>query len=270
MNHVALRCRLLGGILAVGLGIVLLAGCTESAVAPVGPTVSLTAAMADPGDAAATDLSAIAVKPADPAEAVATLEAPVLSAADGAAVTSAGTESALVIDNGNTGSVTGILPLREADGRISGDDIAAVPAGDSSIALSEGTVLDIDNPSALFTRGDASRTLRLSAFKVSFTTHKGHPPTWTLPTTHKLNMTRTKRMYQLRGSFLELRWNGKHAVPPADGKVTITANLYNGNTKVAGPLVKTATVVNNACTFTGNTAVEFNRVAITVDLRDQK
>jgi hypothetical protein len=270
MNHVALRCRLLGGILAAGMGALLLAGCHESTLVPDGPTVSLTAAMADPGDPATTDLSQVAIQPANPEDATATLQAPVLTASDGAAITSAGTESSLVIDSGNTGLAAGSLPLRAADGRISGDSMAILPAGDSSIALSDNTWLDIDDPSALSVRGDSQRALRLRTFKVLFTTHKGHPPTWTLPNTHQLHMTRVKRMYMLKGSFLVLRWNGKHAVPPQDGKVTITANLYNGDTKVAGPLVKTAMVQNNTAIFTGNTAVEFNRVGITIDLRDAK
>jgi len=273
MNQLSLRYRLLAGIALVGLGSVLFLGCNGgSSTTP--PAVALTTTVNEPTDTTATDIATAAVKPADPATAVVTLDTPTIVPSAGTSLIPSGTESQLQVDCGNTGVVTGSLPLDARSGAVEGSQQAVLPEGDNAIQLSPDTSFELDDSmmgSLADTRGHAYPRLRVSSMKVLFSAHRGHPCTWTLPSHYKLHMVRSRNhMYVLDNSYLDMSWSGKRAVPPSDGKVTITANLYNGTTKVAGPLVKTVTVQNDSAVFTGNNNVPFNRVGIVIDLRDKK
>ncbi|HEY3379174.1 MAG TPA: hypothetical protein VGL77_16965 [Armatimonadota bacterium] len=269
MSHFSLRCHLWGGILAIGLGGLALQGCNDVNTPTTGPTMAVSATVADPAEPTADEYALAGAKPATLADAVAIMEAPVLSASDGAVVTPAGTESLLMVDCGDTGVTSGNLPLLQNSGRVEGNGHAMLPKGNNAISLSPGTCFDMDDKPELHGYG-TNQLLRLSDFRVQFSVHEGRPPSWTMPSQHVLHIVRHRKMFVLNGSFLELRWNGRKSVPPMDNLVTITADLYNGTTKVAGPLKKTVPVYNNTALFTSSTNVEFNRVAISIDLRDAK
>ena len=275
MNQLSLRCRLLTGITLVGVGSVLFLGCNGGSNPPAQTAaVALTTSINEPTDATVTDIAAAAVKPADPTTAVVTLDTPTITPSAGTSLIPSGSEDLLQVDCGNTGAVTGSLPLENRSGTVAGSQQAVLPEGDNAIQLSPDTSFELDDSmmgSLAETRGHSYPRLRVSSMKVLFSAHRGHPCTWTLPSHYKLHMVRSRNhMYVLDNSFLDMNWSGKRAVPPSDGNVTITANLYNGTTKVAGPLVKTVTVQNDNAVFAGNNNVPFNRVAIIIDLRDKK
>lgn len=271
MYNFSPRCRLLGGILAIGLGALILPGCQDTSQPTTGPSVAFVATAADPTTPTADDLAQAGAAPSNPADAVATMSAPELSTSSNAMVTPSGTESALLVDCGNTGTASGSLPLEDDAGRICGKKPAVLPKGDSAIYFSPGTSCDLDDLGDIAAFAPGNRhALRISSFKVLFSVHDSRPPTWTLPSSYIMNMRRHKNMFVLDDSFLQLRWNGIHSIPPKDNQVTITANLYNGTKKVAGPLIKTVTVQKDTALFTSDTNVDFNQATVTIDLRDVK
>jgi hypothetical protein len=261
--------RLLAGGCALLAGLGLLGCSTSSTTTETESAVALTTTVNDPVEATSTDLSTAAITPADPAAGVLTMTAPTLSPSDGAGLASMGTEAALRVDPGNTGTAAGSLPLStQADGTLRGSRATAVlPEGDSAIALSPDTQLDLlDQP--VLSRARATR-LRIASLNVLFSVHR-KPLRWTMPTMYRLDLTRRQNMCVLKDSYLTLYWRGAHFVAPADGTAMMTVDLYNGATKVAGPLTKRVTVIDGKATFTGANHVPFNRVAITLDLRDAK
>ncbi len=262
------------------VGCVLLAGgwllgCSSGSTSSSTDTpVALTTTVADPGETTSADLSTATVKPADPTAGVMTMTAPILMPSDGAGLASAGTETALEVDPGNTGTAAGTLPLTaQADGTVRGGTATAVlPEGDSAIALSPNTEFDLSDQPLVgaLTRGHVAPVrLRVAYVRVMFSVRR-KPCAWTLPTSYRLDVVRVKNMYELKNSYLTLYWKGNHFTPPADGAAKLTVDLYNGMTKVAGPLVKSVPVVKDTATFTGSNTVPFNRVGITLDLRDKK
>lgn len=272
MFDLASICRTVGGMLAIVFVGFILYGCSANTTQPlVGDPVTLTTTMADPAPVTDAVLAGAAVKPANPADAIATLDAPTLETTAGSAVTMEGAAPKLDIDLGNTGAATGSLALKSDGARVTGGDEAALPAGDHALRLGGDTAFDIDDEAELLTRGLPCR-LRITGFDVLFSVHRVRPPSWTLPNSYRLNLQkqRRNRTYILDGSLLTLRWKGRVAGPPADGKVTLTVNLYRDTKKVAGPLTKTVPVVNNVATFTSETHVEFNRADVKLDVRDKK
>jgi hypothetical protein len=271
MFDLASCCRTVAGLLAMVLVGFMLYGCSaESPAQFAADPVALTTTLADPAPVTEASLDTAAVKPANPADAVAMLETPIIEASTGSAVMPAGEAPTLDVDLGNTGAATGSLPLTTTGTGVMGNRQAALPAGDHAMRLGAGTTLDLDDATELASRGSFMRRLRITGFAVRFSVHKNRPPSWTLPNSYKLNLERRKRAYVLAGSMLTLRWYGRMATPPRDGLVTLTVNLYKDNMKVAGPLTKTMPVVNNTATFTSDTHVEFNRADVLLDVRDSK
>jgi hypothetical protein len=261
--------RLAVPTLACGLLGFAVVGCSDrTATSTAVETLELTSTLTPLTAVSQDDAATATVKPADPTAAVATMTAPALSAAFGQAVGSVGEESQLEIEMGPTRTVSGSLPLVEEGGRVASPHRALLPAGPCGMRLSPRSHLEVFPAALLGLAGP--RGVRVSGFDLRFDVQRGVHPTWTLPTTFKLNLERHKRMYVLKDAFMILRWQSRLSVPPADGKVTVTANLYNGQRQVAGPLTQTATVVDGEARFAGHSEVEFNGVDIAIDLRDQK
>lgn len=261
--------RHIGGLLTIGLACLVMAGCQDSTQLPTSTPVSMTTEIAPPTEPTSTTLATASIRPANPMDAVASMDALTITAPDGMAVTSAGTESRLELDLGNQGASAGSLPLLAEANRVTSGEHALLPAGDNAFQLSPDTELDIDDL-ALPTARVSRQGVRISSLRVLFTVHAGRPPTWTLPSRFKLDLERRGRMHVLKGSYVTLIWGRSQCVPPLDNRARLTVDLYNGTTRVAGPLTKTVLVSEGKATFTGNSDVEFNRVALTLDLRDAK
>lgn len=254
MSKLLHLCRLCGGLLVLALAGVSIMGCGGGTESSTGTPVGFTASLAVPAPVTEADLADAVVKPADGVVAVAAFTAPELSATGGLE-TGAGAPGTLDFDFAQGG---GSLPMAWRNGVLFGTKRAVLPAGDAIVTLAPAHTFDMQG-------------VTISSLTVHFTVHDGKPATWTLPSQMKLDLTRLKKhQYVLAGSFLRLAWPSVLALPPADGAVTLTANLYLNDTKVAGPLIKMATVSNGAVYFAGNNTVPFNRVDLDIDLRDAK
>lgn len=259
MSNITHLCRLLGGLLVLGLCCLAFNGCSDQTQTPAAGLTDLTATLPSPAPATLDDYTRALVKPSIAADAVATMTMPDFSGTNGITLETDGNQDALDLDLGNNGMATGSLPLEAMNRGISGRGIAVLSAGDHALSLTHG--------SRLYTKG-----VRVTSLRVLFTVHAGKPPSWTLPTAFKLDLQRLRHstLHILNGSYLTLKWQAATTVAPLDGQVTITANLFDGNQLVAGPLTKTVTVANNMATFTGDSTVPFNRVTLLIDLRDVK
>jgi hypothetical protein len=273
MFDLASVCRTFGGLLAIVLVGFMLYGCASdsTAISEVVEPVAFTTTLEDPADVTDATLADAVVKPADSTEAVATLPGPTMETSEGNTITTDGAAPKLDVDLGNTGAAAGSMILVKNASQVTSLQSAALPAGTHAIRLSPDTALNLEDDAQALTRALPCR-LRITGFDVQFSVHAGRPASWTLPNSYRLNVgkVRRTRLYRLDGSMLTLRWNGRRAVPPADGKVMLTVNLYRDNTKVAGPMTKTVPVVNKQAAFTSDTHVEFNRADVKLDVRDQK
>ena len=159
---------------------------------------------------------------------------------------------------GNTGKKCGSLPLQALHGCVASNKHALVPAGDNVFAFSPRTRVCFHG-------------VTISKLRVLYTAHVDKKRwDWTLPSSMKIQLDKQRKNIVLKGSYVTLKWNDQNAVPPADGKAVISANLLNGTTQVAGPLRQTTPVTNKQAVFTGNNTIPFNGVELTIDLRDAK
>lgn len=267
-NHLML-CRLIGVVIATCVAITALTSCSDTSTQQsLGTPVSLESAMSDPVATTTVDYANATVKPANPTDAVATMAAPVLSTATGSVAPAVGAPT-LAFDLGNTGVDSGSLALSSQSGRLSSEQTAVLPAGDSAMHLGAGTEIEVADDADVTTRSGLGH-LRIAGFTLLFSVHGGMRPSWTLPNNFHLDLERHRQMYVLNDSYLKLTWHNGFAVPPKDNQVKLTVNLYNGMTKVAGPLTKTAPVTNKVAIFAGHNTVQFNRVTISADFRDSK
>ena len=250
-------CSLCAGLLLSAAGGVLLGGCGD-ALRPVADTpIGVSASVDAPMLPAASDYATADVKPAQADAPAFTMRAPKWSNDDGSAMTLDGDEQRLDCDFGNTGKISGSLPLTAEKGCVQSDKHAVVPTGDNVIALSPHTAMCFHG-------------VTISKLRVLYTVHVNKKRTdWTLPSNMKIHLDQQRKAVMLKGSFVTLMWNGANVTPPADGKATISATLFKDTAQVAS-LGKTVLVAGKQAEFTGQSPIAFNRVELTVDLRDAK
>lgn len=186
-------------------------------------------------------------------------------------------------ENGNPIFSNVSVDVANNAGVVTFSDLAILPPGNIQLSLGPNTLLALDGYTSLQGSRDSVSVplpdmssypgLIISKMNVLFSVNNtGATPSWTLPAKYgQLFMRTSDGKYTMKDSTFTLSWDNVTSKAPADGKVTITMDLFDGNAatpKFHG--VKTETVSNGQVAFGSMSNVTFSRVEFTVDMSNQK
>lgn len=203
---------------------------------------------------------------------IAALPALTINAQPGGQLTISGTAPGLQIDYGADRIADGISNLlNNLDSTsVTNNETIIFPAGDNILSLSSDTFIGIDSQHGI---SNSSSYVKIKRFTVYFTVHNGTTaPTWTLPSSIKLDITMANGKPNINNSGVRITWAPNNStIPPHDEKGATTAwvnaDFYRGNSMITR-VVKNQPITSNATTITGNTPQWFDGIGVTLDLRD--